>query len=1087
MTATATPSSSSSGAATSVAGQLPKVQARRTLLIGLGTTGACICGQILDRLNWAYDKVENIPWVRCVVLETKDRAAAPQAVRDHARFVHLEIDRTQYFNLINNPQDYEDQIAFSSWNILELTRTGDAITDGAKNIRILGRLSLLFPPNYNRALNEIRAALAGLEALDEKEASQSYSQAAQQQTQIELDNKLHVYVVGTLCGGTSSGSFIDMGYILQNLDGYGPKIMSTGMFLLPSGAYSNAEHTANSYAALMELNHYSSSHGRYQQQMPDRRNDPRLMPPGTRPYKYLYLLQARGDAPTDYPKLVTSAADHIYSDVIGGTAADRDATRTNIETQMMHTDMWGATQKFYTFGMGTIEFPYAKVMKACSLKLAKQGLQQLAGGTALTGAGQQSKLADMTLLNLNSLIARLLQRTGLRIDAAIAKVLEDAYSPAMHSNDPIELARAQVEAAFQGTRQSDTHSELPINIVPLTIEENVRKATVEMHTDIEKAVRSFFKPGAPDGLIALASFLEILSKHLETLEKESKEAEKADSLPALQAQADDAQEHARLCRTDLPLRLAWGRSAAVKRYVRECLQHCQGLYAMRLRQVCAPACGPLYAESRAYVDTLRNRLSNPVCGLMKEVHILIDDMEALFKTTNVAYGMRTDGTSRVINGVELFDAATTVDEEYDRCLRETAMARSLPGDVKQAGVVLAGEAMQAYVESCLPSLLATTHQVMRFDNINGRRTPEFDDGQIMELARAARGGFSPLNRRSIIERLLERPDMQTDLKKANDASSLMLNWENLPRHRDADNKSWKFLFYNDHDAQARQFRAKLDAANVLDAQSTQNRVSFINDHHQIMILRERGAFSLGTITELKENSGSKWENDYLHSTSPSFHSRKDVPEWITWARTNEDQRVRSRNVFLIGVALKAIQPVDAQQYVFKYPRKNAWDSGTALLSNDLDLAAQVIKKLGLQADIQQNIDEYRASINVPTLVGLLDEFIRNSSGKFMECERKLSAEEVGRYILDYIEKDNQLLTAWQTQFPNTKELRLLARDANGNVERDDAGSPIYKCPCARHEILGYKSSCLYVRQRGVNNTEVNAFQCSICDKPLDSF
>ena len=1062
-------------------GVMDKVQARRTLLLGLGTTGACICGQILERLAWAYDKVDHVPWVRSVVLETKDVAAAPEAVRDYSRFVHLKIDKAQYASLINDPQNYEGQFGFNTWNNPDLTGSGDAITDGANNVRMLGRLSLLFPPNYTAATREIRSALAALKALDEKEAGELYSRSLPKPVQVEMGDDLHVYVVGTLAGGTSSGSFIDMGYILQSLDGYQNAIKPTGVFLLPSAEHPNEKHTANAYAALIELNHYSSDHTRYTQQFPDR-VEPRQMPPGVRPYPNLYLLQARGEAPIEYAKIVTAAADFIHSDVIGGTAAERDATRTNIQDYFINKDMWGATQKFLTFGTGAIEFPFPKVMKACSLRLARVGFQMVAGGDALTGAVLQNQMSGLPLLPLEALMSRLLQRSGKRIEDSLSRVLQDAYAPAQHANDPLDLARAQAEAAFQGTAQSDMHPELPPNIVPLTIEENKRAAAGEFRAAIEKTARVYLAPNASGGLTALVSYLEGLHKALDAAKKEADGAQQSDALAAMLSQADEAQEQARACRTDLPLRLAWGKSAAVKRYVQNCLQSCQSYYTLRLRSACAPICAEIYAANRKYVETLLLRVQNSSCGLLKDVRNIVDGMNELYNRTNVAYGTRFDGTVRVINGVELFDPDKTVSEEYAYCLRTTIETRGLNGDGPALERLLGLQAVQAYVEAALPALFAEANIVRRFDPEGSKTGPLYDDYQLVELARPARATFHPLNTRSIIARLLERAELAADLKKANDASGLMLNWEaGLPRHRDAENKAYKFFFYNDKDPQAKTFRETVEKSNIL---GTRDKMAFINDQHMVMLLQERGAFSLGTIRELQDGADSKWRSDFANPTIASFHSRKDITEWTTWARSDEEARSHSRSIFLVGAALEVIRMVSPQQYVFTYPPRRASDAGQLLLSSDLDLAAQRIKGAGLQADIEQRIALDRRTNGAPDLISRFVAFIQGSEGKFQERERKLSVEQVEAYIFDYVERDMELLERWQMKFPDTKELRLLARDEQGNVARDGEGRPTYRCACSRREVLGHKASDLYVLTRK-DSRLVPVFKCAVCSKSLE--
>jgi hypothetical protein len=67
---------------------------------------------------------------------------------------------------------------------------------------------------------------------------------------------VRVCVIGSLAGGTNSGSFIDVGYFLQTLSGVEDRLEVHGYGLIPNQAYVDKIHWANVYAALTELNHF---------------------------------------------------------------------------------------------------------------------------------------------------------------------------------------------------------------------------------------------------------------------------------------------------------------------------------------------------------------------------------------------------------------------------------------------------------------------------------------------------------------------------------------------------------------------------------------------------------------------------------------------------------------------------------------------------------------------------------------------------------------------------------------------------------------------------------------------------------------
>jgi hypothetical protein len=1024
-------------------------------------------------MTWAFDSPENVPWVKCLIAETAALPESLDSIREHARYLHMKIDPPQYANLIANPQNYHSQIGFPAWNIPELTGSADSIVDGARNIRLLGRLALLFPPNFTMFHREVRDALAELQALDPGVVRERFSKHSGDPVAVDLSEDIQVYVAGTLCGGTSSGSFIDVGYLLQSLTGFEGLIKTTGIFLLPPSGYPNAQHLGNAYAALLELNHFSSDGSRYRQQMPHR-VDPLTMPSGMRPYHQLYLLQARGPAKIEYAKLITAGADYIYSDVLGGTRDQKEQTRTNIAQEFVQRDLWGATQKFYTFGVGSIEFPYTKVAKACSFKLAGVGFRDLGGGDLPTQSQVQEAFKKIGLLSQNEMDARLVRVGDEVLFSRISRIAEGATTDALRSDDTMDAIRTQLESAFKSGGKSSTHPDLPANIVPQTIEENERQVAVELRNSIASVVRIYLGGAEPSlGIVSLESFLTTLRDKLEQRIKECATVANA-SGGDLSKLMDDALERARDCRKDPVLAVMLGRNKAVHHYVTDAIQHCRSYFTQRLHQACAPAGQRLYKDALVFVTRLLDRIQNQKCGLRREVQLVVEGLKQQLDEVNVAYGSRYDGSVRVINGVELFDAHETVDSQYDDCLRETATLRKIPGDLATVEALLAREAVASFVEAALGQLLAEPNEVKQYDPAGGRTLLDFDAYRLLQLSQPARAPFAPLKRTSIIERLMARPEAEQDVRKADKASELLLNWDSgSPRHRDAVNKSWKYVFYNDQDRSAPELKRLLDRAGVLTGQGG---ISYINDPHQIIFLQERGAFSLGTITDLSEDQ-SVWFGEYRSSTMASFHSRGDIREWISWGRSDEETRSSSRNAYLVGIALGIVEFVNATQYCFTYEPPNPVDSGKVLLSRDLLLACQELKQRQLAPILEAKIQKFRNDNGPADVYRRIDEFIRNSDKKFSIGDKSLSNAEILTFLLDYIRQDTELFERFNRAYPNQAELQLLRPDRDGVMA--------YHCPesCGNGYVLGYKASDLYIEEQRQGRME-RVRKCAFCKRNL---
>jgi hypothetical protein len=126
-------------------------------------------------------------------------------------------------------------------------------------LRALGRLA--FVDNYRNIALRLRADLRACtdpEALDE----------AVRQTGLGIRmNRPRVYVVAGLAGGTGSGMFLDLAYVvrslLRQLGFERPEVI--GLFFVPAVTDTSAQVVAvgNAHAALTELNHFNSPRNTY--------------------------------------------------------------------------------------------------------------------------------------------------------------------------------------------------------------------------------------------------------------------------------------------------------------------------------------------------------------------------------------------------------------------------------------------------------------------------------------------------------------------------------------------------------------------------------------------------------------------------------------------------------------------------------------------------------------------------------------------------------------------------------------------------------------------------------------------------------
>src|SRR5579884_76158 len=1065
--------------------ELPLIDGRKTLLIGLGSTGAKVCNQVLERLTWTYGSPENVPWVRALVLETQ-LPPAERSLNKHARFIHLKIDREQYSGLINHPGNWASTLDFTSWNIPSVAATTDQLIDGANNTRLLGRLALLFGSNFTKVMEAIEAEYGSLLTLKDGEAASAFKRAVREDVRIRFPNAVYVYVVGTLCGGTASGCFIDIGYMLERFAQTGNPFETTGIFLLPAQGDTTKLEVANAYAALLELNHFSSDRTRYRAQFPDMPGVPWLAPTaGRRPYHNLYLVQSRnGTKENEYAKLLTVTADYIYSDVVGSSAVIRDGERTNIKQFFVQRDYAGATQKYFTFGLSCIEFPYAKVAKACTVRLAQRGFQELAGGKPLTDMQRADLLNQVDFLNRDKLVRRLLQREGAPLDQMMRQVLADAAPHAKLTDDALAVVQEQIQNAFDGQAQA-AHPQLPERIVPRTIGENALSAEENLQRSIEATVRKMLGPQS-EGLQTVASLLEALETSLGESLKASKDTSESELLQEYLGAVNASRDHVAECRKDFWLGAVFLKSQALRRYIGDFIRAANLYVEVRLQLACAPKCAEIYERTLRYVQALRSRMSNTECGLQAEVNSIVQKLDDLYRRTNVSSGAAVDGWSRTINGKELFDPNHTVDEEYTRSIRKTREQRGLTGNENEIERTLGLEVVQVYVNKALAALFISPDYTGRFDRDDRKKVHDYTDADLLDLAEPGRTAFELLQSRSVLDRLLERPDCDIILTEAAKEAGLFLAWvEGHWRYDPNSKKRYGFVFFNEGDKRAEDFRQRLQNTQLLDGRKTQH----IADRYQVLILGEQGAFSLGTVRMLDDDQPSAWRDYYQNPGVPSLRSRGDISAWVSWAKADEDTSRAIRDAFLVGVALDIIEFQGVQHYRFRYPQRTPADRGYIELTNDVDDATQALKTNGLQGVLETKINDFRRTYKDMEVTQRIIHLIRGDikpgtddepmgcDNKFREGGQGLSTKTIEAYLLGYIFND----IALRAEYDKTKYKNTVITDYLGRGGQDPKA---YYCPHCNTK-LGYRPDDLFIWEERDGRRDLVA-RCAVCQRIIQT-
>lgn len=1055
----------------SVAPDAPKIDGRRTLVIGLGSTGARVCNQILDRVTWEYGAPTTVPWLSTLVLETAP-VGSELAIAGGTGTLHLTINESDFTSLIKNPQAYQDKLAFPSWNIPQAVCNATAIKVGAQNIRILGRLALLFPANFAKVESALREALQNLGQLQGPEANAAFGSHTHEPLHVRLSADTFVYVVGTLCGGTASGCFVDVGYLLRSLPGF--RSVTTGMFLLPADACSNQDWLANAYAALVELNHFSSDNASYEAQFPNTPGKPYREVAGTPPYEHVYLVQPRGASKGEYAQSVTALADYIYSDLVGSAAGTRDGARTNVAQHFMQVDYWGATQKFFTFGQAAVEFPVERVEKAC---LARFGMAAFEGLLS-ERAPSRKRLADMMelvpLCRLDALRERLYKHEDTNVLAEGRKIIQSAVREALATDHAAATAFAQLRVAMDGGDEP-AHPKLRPRIISHVIEDNATPAAKELQNQIREALAGMFTARHCSSILEMSAFLNEIEKELSAAagELESKAGATAqDPEHDIHRCSDKLAE----CRRDFWLGLTLQRAAAVLRFARAWGQVTDVWFTERLGSQAARPANRALQDTIAWVKAIQRRIGSGSTGLECEARRMEASFTALLAGLDASGGTTDDGWSRHINGKELFEPQQTVKQEFESCLRAAAEG-GIVGDPDVVKNRIAGEISAPFMHDALGSLLADAHLKRRYDSADEASEKKVAEAVLLRTAAPVRPYLTPIRERSVISRLLECQDYEVILSGVKDASDLFLGWsENHPRFKQEDNKRYGFVFYDEHDPQAPVVRESLKKVGLLAAPLTALNHTNTN---QILVLREQGAFSLGTINAIQDDGGSHWRYAYETKNHDRLaHSRGDIDGWITWDKHDIVARDRAYGQFLCAVSVGVLRFVSAGRYALSVKPHGPVKPPEVTFTNDLAHVEGTIKRHDAEADMRAQIAEKRDALGDTEFVDKLMVFLMNEKNEaaFTEAGRTLTRLALGEAIISYILHDSALTAEYQLRYPHSAEIAARKPDETGEIA--------YFCTnpgCGKK--LGYTVACLYIDEPGVGGSK-RVRKCSYCHQPI---
>ncbi|WP_449417682.1 tubulin-like doman-containing protein [Phormidium nigroviride] len=338
----------------------------RTVCIGLGGTGRDVLMRIRRLIVDRYDHLSQLPIVSFVHIDTDKAATQVSGLRTGSTYHGVDLsfrdsekvgatmtsaEVTNFVQGLERRSNYDRQGPYdhiARWFPPQLLRNIKAVEEGAKGIRPVGRLA--FFHNYQKIKTAVETA----------ERRTRGHEATLLKSGLRIEPGLNIFVVGSLCGGTGSGMFLDIAYSLRKAYGeQGAQIV--GYLVISPQLYGNTSNmSANTYAALKELNYYTTPGTKFEACYD--MQDLVLVQESRPPFDYAYLVsnQTAGEySILEQRKLCNVIAHKIALDFSGELAPVVKGMRDNF---LQHLIQWDGhprpnIQRYLTFGLAAIYFP----------------------------------------------------------------------------------------------------------------------------------------------------------------------------------------------------------------------------------------------------------------------------------------------------------------------------------------------------------------------------------------------------------------------------------------------------------------------------------------------------------------------------------------------------------------------------------------------------------------------------------------------------------------------------------------------------------------------------------------------------------
>ncbi len=405
--------------------EMKTIEFMPTIVIGLGGTGKEVLLRLRRQFVEKYGNLSDFPILSYLYIDTDNAPSEESGIARDRDFLINDIDfqpSEKVFNPVN-PSDYIYRINelphIKSW----LNTTGEianlgTMNTGAGQIRPAARLA--FYHNFD----EICSKLISAKALITDSRSINKVKDKHKIKSVNTE-KINVYIISSVSGGTGAGMLIDFGFLVRSL--FRNQAISSCYIILPKiyQGYGKERIFANAYASLKELEYYN-----FRNKFPVmwKKNEPQLFQPGV--FDDVYLIDGENLKNLSLSELSSKdiykmLSDSIFQDFSNSDFANyKRSVRVNLVQykQRIWPDDDTVTEntfsrKYSTFGQTKISIPVDRIILSCSYKLSEDIVDYYLS----FAEGSQSDID-------NYIISEFLPELGILENKNKHQLLDDLYS-----------------------------------------------------------------------------------------------------------------------------------------------------------------------------------------------------------------------------------------------------------------------------------------------------------------------------------------------------------------------------------------------------------------------------------------------------------------------------------------------------------------------------------------------------------------------------------------------------------------------------------------------------------------------------------